>query len=61
MSDYILFPIVAIALYFLSDRLLELIEVRLGRRLQSRSLIFFGILMGSALLCFWLIRQFSTS
>lgn len=51
------FVIVAIALYFVSDRVLTLIEDRRGRRFEERSLIFFFILLGLALLTFTLIGR----
>ena len=54
--ETLLFPVAAIVLYFLSDRALQKIEFHLGRRLQHRSLIFFAILLSSALASFWLIR-----
>jgi len=50
------FLLAAVALYFLSDRVLQMIEVRIGRRLEQRSLIFFAILLLSAMVTFWLIR-----
>ena len=54
--DSLWFLVAAVVLYFLSDRVLQLIETRLGRRLEHRQLIFFAILLSSALTCFWLIR-----
>jgi hypothetical protein len=53
------FTAVAIALYFLSDWLLRRIERARGRVFEQRSLIFFGILLASALLAFAAIRQFA--
>ena len=50
------FLVAAVALYFLSDRVLQMIETRIGRRLEQRSLIFFAILLLSALVTFWVIR-----
>ncbi len=52
------FTLAAIALYFVSDRILKRIEVARGARLEHRSLVFFGILLGLALIAFAVIRQF---
>ena len=54
--ELVVFTLVAIGLYFLSDWLLRRIEAAVGRVLEHRSLIFFAILSGAALLSFWLIR-----
>lgn len=53
----LLFIAVAIALYFAADRVLDALERRAGRRFESRSIIFFGLLLGFALLAFPLIRH----
>jgi predicted PurR-regulated permease PerM len=50
------FTIAAIVLYFVSDRLLDLLERRAGRRFENRSLIFFAMLLGLSLATFALIR-----
>lgn len=55
--ELLLFAIVAVALFFLSDWLLRRLEAALGREFEQRSLIFFAILLGSALISFALIRQ----
>jgi len=57
--DAIYFTLAAIVLYFASDRILERIEVARGARLEHRSLVFFGILSGLALIGFAAIRQLS--
>ncbi len=57
--EIILFTLVAIVLYFAADWLLLRIEIAAGRRLEHRSLIFFGILLTLALTSFWLIRQYT--
>jgi surface polysaccharide O-acyltransferase-like enzyme len=49
--------IVAVGLYVFSDWLLRRIEAHLGRHLEQRSLIFFAILLTSALISFALIRM----
>ena len=54
--EFLYFVAAAIGLYVFSDWLLRRIEARLGRHLEQRSLIFFAILLGSALASFALIR-----
>ncbi len=41
---YLYFTVVAIALYFFADWLLNMIERRVGKRLQYRSVVFFAII-----------------
>ena len=53
------FTVVAIILYFVSDWILERIEVAAGRRFEHRSLIFFAILLPLALISFSLIRSYT--
>jgi len=55
----IYFGIVAIALYVFSDLALRGAESLVGRRFEQRSVIFFAVLLVSALIAFALIRQFS--
>jgi len=52
------FTLVAIILYVVADWLLERVEVAAGKRLEHRSLIFFGILLALALATFSLIRHY---
>ena len=56
--ELIYFAVVAVVLYVFSDFVLRGVESLLGRRLEQRSLIFFGILLVSALIAFALIRRF---
>ena len=56
--EAVYFTLAAIVLYFVSDRILERIEVARGARLEHRSLVFFGILLGLAVIDFAVIRQF---
>ena len=56
--EMITFTLVAIALYVVSDRLLNMLEQYLGRRLPQRSLIFFAILLVLSLTAFSLIRGY---
>jgi hypothetical protein len=55
--DSIIFLLVAVALYFASDFLLQALEMRLGRRLEHRSLIFFALLLILSLVSFAVIRH----
>ena len=58
--EMLLYTIAAIILYLVSDKILDLVEQRIGRRFQQRTLIFFGILLGLAVVTFWVIRQIMT-
>jgi len=53
------FTLVAIALYLVSDWLLNRIEIAAGRRFEQRSLLFFAILMTLAVVVFALIRHYT--
>ncbi len=55
--EAVYFTIAAVALYFISDRILDRIEVARGARFEHRSLIFFGILLTLALVSFAIIRR----
>ncbi len=59
MKETVLYTLAAIALYFLSDWLLNRMEVAAGKRFEKRSLIFFAILLTLALTSFALIRQYT--
>jgi len=54
--EIVTYTIVAVALYFAADWILNRLEVRAGRRFQYRSFIFFAILAFLALSFFALIR-----
>jgi hypothetical protein len=55
--ELVAFTVVAIALYFLADWILRRIEAAAGRVFENRSLIFFAILLVSAVVAFWAIRR----
>jgi hypothetical protein len=57
MPEAIVYTIVAIALYYVSDWILDRVEVQRGRRFEQRSLLFFVILAVLALSSFALIRR----
>jgi len=54
--ETIVFLIVGLVLYFAADWLLSRVESAMKRRLEYRTLVFFGILFGLALIVFPLIR-----
>jgi hypothetical protein len=51
------FTLAAVALYLLSDWILERAELAAGRRFQYRSLVFFSILLTLAVTSFALISH----
>ena len=53
--EIVYFTLVAIGLYFMSDWLLDRVETARGKRFENRSVIFFVIIMVSALITFELI------
>lgn len=55
----IYFTLVAALLYLASNWIVDRIEVAAGKRFKYRSLLFFGILLTLALLCFNLIRFYT--
>jgi len=58
--DAVWFTLIAIGLYVVSDRLLDFVERKRGRRFEeNRPLIFFAIIAPLAIATFWFIRAFS--
>ncbi len=57
--DIAWFTLVAIALYFGADWLLDGIERKRGARFENRQIAFFAIILPLALAAFWLVRAFS--
>jgi len=57
MWEIVAFTGAAVALYLVSDRILEAIEVRRGERLAHRSVVFFAILVTLALISFSILEQ----
>jgi predicted PurR-regulated permease PerM len=55
--ELIAFLITGIALYFVSDLLLNWLETRRGARFENRSLIFFGIIFVLAVAAFNVIPR----
>jgi hypothetical protein len=57
--EIIYFTLTAVALYVISDWALKRMEALAGRRFEHRSLIFFALILGLALVSFALIRMFT--
>ncbi len=57
--DIVWFTLVAIALYFGADWLLDWIERKRGARFENRQMVFFAIILPLALAAFWLVHLFS--
>jgi DMSO/TMAO reductase YedYZ heme-binding membrane subunit len=57
MSQVLLFTVVAIGLYFLTDWILRVVEERRGAPLPNRSLIFFVIILVLAVTSFEIIQR----
>ena len=57
LMSIVYFTLAAVALYLLSDWILERAEVAAGRRFQYRSLVFFSILLTLAMTSFALISH----
>jgi len=55
--EMVAFLAVGLLLYFLADWLLIRLEAFAGRRFEYRTFIFFGILLGLALVVFPLIQK----
>ena len=49
MPDLVAYTVAGLVLYFVSDWILNQIEIRRGERFEYRSLIFFGIILVLAL------------
>ncbi|OGA61916.1 MAG: hypothetical protein A3G81_10065 [Betaproteobacteria bacterium RIFCSPLOWO2_12_FULL_65_14] len=58
--DIVWFTLVAIALYFGADWLLDWIERKRGARFENRQVAFFAIILPLALAAFWLMRAYSS-
>ena len=54
--ELLYFTVAAIALYFVSDWIVDRIEQAAGRRFEHRTLLFFAIIFVLGTVAFWLIR-----
>lgn len=59
--EMVYFTIAGIALYFVSDWILERVEIARGGRFENRTLIFFVILLALALVTFSVIRRLTAA
>ena len=59
--EVIYYTLVATGLYFISDWILDRIEVSRGERFKNRTIIFFVIILVLAFLSFGLIKYFLLS
>jgi MFS family permease len=57
--ELLYFTVAAIALYFVSDWIVDRIERAAGRRFEHRTLLFFAIILALGTGVFWLIRKLS--
>ncbi|MCB1750291.1 MAG: hypothetical protein KDI74_01120 [Gammaproteobacteria bacterium] len=57
MLDIAAYIVVGLVLYFVSDWILNQIEIKRGERFQNRSLVFFAIIMLLALVLFELLKR----
>ena len=57
--QYVLFTVLAIALYFVSDWVVKALERRAGRVFEHRTLIFFAILLALAIAVFSAVQRFA--
>jgi len=57
--DILWFTLIAVALYFGADALLDFVERRRGKRFENRQVAFFAIILPLALAAFWLVRLFA--
>jgi hypothetical protein len=55
--EVLLFTAVAVVLYLVSDRLLDALERRAGRRFEYRSVFFFAILLVLTLVTFSVLQR----
>ena len=56
--EMVLFVVVAIALYFISDQVVNLIEKKRGERFQNRTLLFFAIIFTLTMITFNAIEYY---
>ena len=57
--QYVYFTLVAAILYLGSAWIVDRIEIAAGKRLEYRTLLFFGILLTLALISFSIIRNYT--
>jgi hypothetical protein len=55
--ELVYFTVVGIALYLISDRIVNFIETKRGARLEHRSILFFAIILTLSLIAFNVIQR----
>lgn len=55
--EFLYLILVAVVLYFLADWILRRAESMAGRRFENRTIIFFALLLGLALVSFAILRN----
>jgi energy-converting hydrogenase Eha subunit E len=55
--QFVLFTILGMALYLVSDRIVQALERRAGRVFEHRTLVFFAILLALALVTFAAVQR----
>lgn len=58
MFEMVVYLLAGLALYLFSDWLLNQIELRRGKRLENRSVVFFGIILVLAVITFNLLGHY---
>lgn len=58
--EIVLFTVAGVALYLVSDWIVQRIEIAAGRRLEHRSLLFFALIAILAVTTFSLIRTYTS-
>ena len=61
IMEILLFTLVAIAIYLVSDRIVRMIEARRSEVLKQRQVIFFAVFLVLALVSFRLLRILLTA
>lgn len=60
-TEILLFTLVAIVIYLVSDRIIRIIEGRRGRILKNRQVVFFAVFLVLALVTFRVLRTLLTA
>ena len=61
LIEILLFTLVAIVIYLVSDRIIRMIEARRGAALKQRQVIFFAVFLVLALVSFRVLRILLTA
>lgn len=61
LTEILLFTLVAIVIYLVSDRIIRIIEGNRGKVLKNRQVVFFAIFLVLALVSFRVLRTLLTT